>query len=157
MSYIARLLRSTPLYLALIAVALVSTACGGSDASEDSLPAVEVTSPESSPIELVDPAGLSAALTASPEMPLINVHIPYEDHIDGTDSFIAFDSILESADLPTDKSAPLALYCRSGNMSGQASAVLADAGYTNVIDLDGGMNAWEASGNPLIDDPSVAE
>ena len=90
-------------------------------------------------------------------MPLINVHIPYEDHIDGTDSFIAFDSILESADLPTDKSAPLALYCRSGNMSGQASAVLADAGYTNVIDLDGGMNAWEASGNPLIDDPSVAE
>ena len=100
---------------------------------------------------------LEAMLQECPEMPLINVHIPYEDHIEGTDAFIAFDSILESADLPTDKSAPVALYCRSGNMSGQASAVLADAGYTNVIDLDGGMNAWEASGNPLIDDPSVAE
>ena len=90
-------------------------------------------------------------------MALINVHIPYNDHIEGTDAFIAFDSILDSEDLPTDKAAPIALYCRSGNMSAQASAVLADAGYTNVIDLDGGMNAWEASGNPLVDDPSVTE
>lgn len=159
MSYIARLLDSTRLRLAILAVAVatVSTACGGSDSSEESLPAVETTSSQASPVELVDPDGFRAALAASPEMPLINVHIPYEDHIEGTDAFIAFDSILESADLPTDKSAPVALYCRSGNMSGQASAVLADAGYTNVIDLDGGMNAWEASGNPLIDDPSVAE
>lgn len=159
MSYIARQLDSTRLRLAIVvvAVATVSTACGGSDASEDSLPAVEATSPQANPVELVDPDGFSAALAARSDMPLINVHVPYEDHIEGTDAFIAFDSILESADLPTDKEAPIALYCRSGNMSAQASAVLADAGYTNVIDLDGGMNAWEASGNPLIDDPSVAE
>jgi rhodanese-related sulfurtransferase len=135
----------------------MSTACGGSDATEASLPAVETTVPDASPIELLDPADFDAALAANPEMPLINVHIPYEDHIDGTDAFISFDSVLESADLPTDKSAPIALYCRSGNMSAQASAVLADAGYTNIIDLDGGMNAWEASGKSLIDDPSVAE
>ena len=90
-------------------------------------------------------------------MPVINVHIPYDDHIEGTDAFIAFDSILESPDLPTDKAAPIALYCRSGNMSAQAAAALVDAGYTDVVDLDGAMNAWEASGNPLVDDPSVAE
>lgn len=135
----------------------MSTACGGSDSSEASLPAVETTAPDASPIELLDPADFDAALAADAEMPLINVHIPYEDHIDGTDAFISFDSVLESAELPTDKTAPIALYCRSGNMSAQASAVLADAGYTNIIDLDGGMNAWEASGKSLIDDPSVAE
>ena len=89
-------------------------------------------------------------------MPLINVHIPYEGHIDGTDAFIAFDSILESPDLPDDKSAPIALYCRSGNMSAQAAADLAGAGYTNVLDLDGGMNAWQGDGNTLLDDPSAA-
>ena len=88
---------------------------------------------------------------------MINVHIPYEDHIDGTDAFIAFDSILESTDLPSDRSAPIALYCRSGNMSGQASADLAAAGYTNVIDLEGGMNAWEADGKTLLDDPSAVD
>ena len=111
----------------------------------------------SGPVERVDPAGLSAALVARPEMPLINVHIPYEEHIEGTDEFSAFDSILDSPDLPTDKTAPIALYCRSGNMSAQAAAALVQAGYSDVIDLAGGMNAWEASGNPLVDDPSVAE
>ncbi|MGB3737534.1 MAG: rhodanese-like domain-containing protein [Ilumatobacter sp.] len=158
MSYSPRHARFGRVRLATVAVAVAATftACGGSDTSEDSVPAVEA-SPESSPVQLVDPDGFSAALAASPEMPLINVHIPYEDHIEGTDAFIAFDSILESPDLPTDKAAPIALYCRSGNMSAQASAALADAGYTDIIDLDGGMNAWESSGSPLIDDPSVVE
>lgn len=159
MSYIARQLRPgrVPVVTAAIVATIVLGACSGSDASEASLPVLESTSPEASAVDLVDPAGLSDALAASPEMALINVHIPYNDHIEGTDAFIAFDSILDSEDLPTDKAAPIALYCRSGNMSAQASAVLADAGYTNVIDLDGGMNAWEASGNPLVDDPSVTE
>lgn len=109
-----------------------------------------------SPIELVDSDEFNAALTADPEIALINVHIPYEGHIDGTDAFIPFDSILESDELPTDTSAPIALYCRSGNMSAQASVALADAGYTNVIDLDGGMNAWEVDGNELENDADAA-
>jgi len=28
---------------------------------------------------------------------------------------------------------------------------------TNVIDLDGGMNAWKTSGHLLVDDPSAAK
>jgi phage shock protein E len=111
----------------------------------------------SSPIELASPAVFSTILEDNPEVPLINVHIPYEQHIEDTDAFIAFDSILDSDDLPTDRSAPIALYCRSGNMSAQASADLAAAGYTNVIDVDGGMNARDASGNSLLDDPTAAD
>ena len=159
MSYIARQPRSRRLHLAIIALpsAIAFTACGGSDAPEASSPTVAVTAPQAPSVELVDPGGFSDAVAARPDMPVINVHIPYDDHIEGTDAFIAFDSILESPDLPTDKAAPIALYCRSGNMSAQAAAALVDAGYTDVVDLDGGMNAWEASGNPLVDDPSVAE
>ncbi len=134
---------------AILAVASLAAACGGSDSSNGSLPDLEVTTTVPGPVELVDPSGLSAALVARPEMPLINVHIPYEDHIEGTDEFIAFDSILDSPDLPTDKTAPIALYCRSGNMSARAAAILAEAGYTDVIDLEGGMNAWTATGNQL--------
>lgn len=88
---------------------------------------------------------------------MINVHIPYEGHIDGTDEFIAFDSILDSPDLPTNKTAPIALYCRSGSMSAQATDDLVAAGYTDVIDLQGGMNAWTQDGEELLDDPSAAE
>ncbi len=135
------------------AVVLLSGACGGSDESAGSTSAVSATSP----IDLLGPAEFSSFLAADADVPLINVHVPYEGHIDGTDAFIAFDSILESDDLPTDRSAPIALYCRSGNMSAKAATDLVEAGYTNVVDLDGGMNAWAESGNGLVDDPSIID
>ncbi len=78
---------------------------------------------------------------------LINVHIPYEGEIDGTDSFIAFNEIKEKIDLPKDKK--IVLYCRSGGMSAVATRALVDMGYTNVYDLEGGMIAWENSGRQL--------
>ena len=145
-------LRRRPAAILAVAVGLLSAACSGSDEPATSTPATVLTSP----ITLASPAEFSAFLAENPDVPLINVHIPYEQHIEGTEAFIAFDSILESDDLPTDRSAPVALYCRSGNMSAQASADLAAAGYTNLIDLDGGMNAWDASGNELLDDPAAA-
>lgn len=153
MSYFPR--RHLRRHVAILAVVIgvASTACSGSEAPATSAPA---TAP-ASPIELAQPAEYSTFLDENPDVPLINVHIPYEQHIEGTDAFIAFDSILESDDLPTDRSAPIALYCRSGSMSAQASADLVAAGYTNVIDLEGGMNAWDASGNSLLDDPAAAD
>lgn len=76
-------------------------------------------------------------------------------HIEGTDTFIPFDSILDSPDLPTDRSTPIALYCRSGNMSAQAAADLVADEYTNVVDLESGMHAWDSTGNTLLDDPTA--
>ena len=44
------------------------------------------------------------------------------------------------AELP-DKDQLILVYCRSGNRSKQASAVLAELGYTNVKEF-GGINTW---------------
>lgn len=132
---------------------MVSAACGDAD-DPSSTPTADVST---SPVTLATPEEFGALVEGDPDVPLVNVHIPYEDHIEGTDAFIPFDSILESGDLPTDKTAPIALYCRSGNMSAQAAEDLVEAGYTDVIDLRGGMNAWEADGNGLLDDPSAAD
>lgn len=77
----------------------------------------------------------------------VNVHIPYEGEITGTDTFIPYDTIALSLNkLPQDKNAEIALYCKSGRMSTEAAETLASLGYTRVYNLTGGMNAWEKSG-----------
>ncbi len=43
---------------------------------------------------------------------------------------------------------PVVVYCRSGNRSGQASVILADAGY-EVYDL-GGIDEWQEQGYPVV-------
>jgi rhodanese-related sulfurtransferase len=37
------------------------------------------------------------------------------------------------------------VYCRSGNRSGQASLLLEQAGFENIVNLTGGMLAWRAA------------
>lgn len=83
---------------------------------------------------------------------VVNVHTPYEGEIDGTDASIPYDGIVGDTRLPTDKTAEILLYCRSGRMSEIAGDALLAAGYTNVADLDGGMLAWQAAGLPVRTD-----
>ena len=41
------------------------------------------------------------------------------------------------------------LQCASGGRSALAAAMMQDLGYTNVAHLEGGINAWKASGKPI--------
>jgi hypothetical protein len=108
---------------------------------------------ERSQHRLVDPAGFAVALTDL-EATVINVHVPYEGEIAGTDLFMRFDSI-DRAALPSDRNAPVLIYCRSGTMSADAAVTLAAMGYTNIVELDGGMNAWRTSGRRVEMDQPV--
>lgn len=130
-------------------LSLGAVACGGDDTDQALVDTAVDTTVAASPSQLLEVDDFEDFLDSEPSAVLVNVHIPYEGHIDGTDTFIPFDEIGTWDDLPADLDAPLALYCRSGNMSAQATDVLVDLGYTNIVDLDGGMNAWTAAGNQL--------
>ena len=81
---------------------------------------------------------------------LVNVHIPHEGDIPGTDIFIPYNEIdLHLDQLPQEKNAKIVLYCRSDSMSGIAAKELVKLGYTNVWDLDGGYVDWKIAGYPF--------
>ncbi|MBZ0275637.1 MAG: rhodanese-like domain-containing protein [Anaerolineae bacterium] len=82
---------------------------------------------------------------------IVNVHIPYEGEIEGTDLKIAYNDINALTAALPDKDAPIILYCRSGNMSAQATRALVELGYSQIYDVPGGMIAWQSSGRLIVD------
>lgn len=90
-----------------------------------------------------------ATRMAEPDAFVVNVHVPDEGGIPGTDAAIPYDEVDGDARLPDDLATPIRLYCKTGRMSAEAATALMDAGYTDVVHLDGGMDAWMAAGRPL--------
>lgn len=98
---------------------------------------------------LVSPAEFERVV-AEPDTVTINVHTPDEGSIDGTDLAIPFDRLESRRDELPATSTRLAIYCRSGSMSAEAVRTLAQLGYQDVAELDGGMVAWDRSGRSLL-------
>ena len=84
---------------------------------------------------------------------MINVHIPYAGDIPQTDFNIPFDRISENLHKLPAKDARLLIYCRSGRMSTEATLTLVRLGYSHVMHLEGGFNAWRAAGNEMVNEP----
>ena len=138
-------MRSTILVLALSALCL-----GGCQKKTPDTKAGQAVAVEGGAYRDVTVAELQEMLK-NKNFPLVNVHVPFEGDIPNTDASIPFDQIAEHLDrLPSDKNAPLVLYCRTGRMSTEASTVLVKLGYTNVYNLKGGFYAWRDAGLPLI-------
>ena len=92
-----------------------------------------------------------AAMLEQHDFTLLNVKTPYIGEIAGTDLYIPYDQLAgRTSELPIDKNAKIVVYCRSGAESAMAVQTLLGLGYTNVYNLDGGMNAWVASGRQLV-------
>ncbi|MCZ7628835.1 MAG: rhodanese-like domain-containing protein [Microthrixaceae bacterium] len=126
---------------------LVLVGCSSGETDES---AADTAEDKGASTVLVDPAEFVSFVESNPDAPVVNVHVPYEGHIEGTDAFVPFEEIGDWDGLPEDRSEPVVLYCRSGRMSAIAADTLTKMGYTAVMDLDGGMNAWTDTGNGLL-------
>ncbi|UBU18298.1 rhodanese-like domain-containing protein [Nonomuraea gerenzanensis] len=100
----------------------------------------------------IDAASARSLIAANPDVLVVDVRTPAEfgtAHIDG-----AVNLPLDQVDahlrrIVTDAGGLLLLICQSGNRAERARAALSDAGLSDVAVLDGGMNAWIASGAPV--------
>ena len=140
--------RKPILVVFIILMLVLITACGSTDDTSKS--ATHLPSSTEAEYRTVDIETLATILEDNSDgYTIINVHIPYAGEIDGTDSNIAFNDMdALTAALPA-KDTPVILYCRSGNMSEQATRALVELGYTQVWDVPGGIVSWQQSGRGL--------
>ena len=80
---------------------------------------------------------------------LINVHVPYEGEIVGTDVHLPYTDVAAIEDyLGHAPAAKAVLYCFGGSMSVAAGDALVALGYCQIYDLAGGLVAWKQAGYP---------
>ncbi|MDO4262608.1 MAG: rhodanese-like domain-containing protein [Deinococcus sp.] len=81
---------------------------------------------------------------------VLDVRTPAEyagGHISGATLIPLAELSGRMGEVPRDRD--VYVICRSGNRSAQASALLMDAGYERVINVAGGMGAWQRAGYPV--------
>ena len=56
-----------------------------------------------------------------------------------------------------DKNKTLLVYCAAGGRSGQAAEWLKEQGFKEVVNLQGGITAWNAAGKPVVREGGAVE
>ena len=106
-------------------------------------------------IALMGLAGCSAdePVTVGPDAILIDVRTPGEyaaGHLEGARLLDLTGGELEKALPDLDPDAEYLVYCRSGNRSGQAKALMEKAGFGNVTNLGSMESAAKTTGQPVV-------
>ena len=114
-------------WIGLFALLALLTACGGSKGYRS-------ISPQE--LQALDPADVF----------LIDTNPTDEGRIPNTDAHIPFDAVAEHTSELPDKGTTVAVYCSGGGRSSQAAKALVELGYTDVLHLDGGLDAWRKAG-----------
>lgn len=93
---------------------------------------------------------------------VLDVRTPSEynsSHIEGatlipvtnsSGSSLSSDNLLEARVDEVPKNKKILVYCRSGHRSILASKILVNAGYSQVYNMEGGINAWKGAGYPVV-------
>lgn len=100
----------------------------------------------------VDPVEFSEVI-AQPGVIILDVRTPEEfnaGHIPNAININVADPNFSSEVSKLDKNATVAVYCRSANRSVVATNEMAELGFTDMYDMQGGIIDWEAAGGPVV-------
>ena len=89
---------------------------------------------------------LKAKIDAGESLHLVDVREPHEHaefNIGGLLLPLGKVQTMQVDEIDELKEDVVYLYCRSGNRSGQACLILETMGYKNVVNVTGGMLAWQ--------------
>lgn len=89
--------------------------------------------------------------TENKNLQLIDVRTPKEfksGHIANAENIHLYDADFEERIEKLDKNKPVYVYCKSGGRSAEAADILAGKGF-KVVELRGGIEAWEQAENPV--------
>jgi rhodanese-related sulfurtransferase len=140
----------TALALAAVASVTVVTGCSSSTTEAPGSAAVAASAPALG-AEL-DPAGFASAMKR-PGTVVLDVRTPAEfaeGHLPGAVNIDVSAADFASRVAALDKSAPYAVYCRSGNRSAAALEVMKGQGFTGAYHLGGGITAWKSAGGEVV-------
>jgi len=100
----------------------------------------------------LNPKQFSDKLATTKNITLLDVRTPgefSEGHIKGAVNADWNGGEFESIVSGYDKSKSYFVYCHSGHRSGLAAEWLRSHGFKNVIELNGGIIAWQSAGLPV--------
>lgn len=96
------------------------------------------------------PQEVATRLQQGENLLILDVREPDEyqaGHVPGSTLVPLNQLALRLDELPRDR--PIVAMCRSGNRSGVATGMLKRAGFADVVNLKGGILAWQKQGLPV--------
>jgi len=102
-------------------------------------------------VALVPPTEFSERMT-NDNGQVIDVRTPKEyqaGHIENAVNLHVYDADFEQRVEKLDKEEPVYVYCKAGGRSAEAVEVMKAKGFQTIVELEGGMDAWNEAGKPV--------
>ena len=139
------------LVLVVIGTLGVATSCSGDDSPSTATVAAAAAVGD---FATISPQEASAVVAEPPaDLVVLDVRTPEEyaeGHLDGAVLVDFYDPDFADQLSQLDPAVPYLVYCRSGNRSGQTLTLMEQLGFTSVVDVDGGIVAWQGAGLPVV-------
>ncbi len=101
--------------------------------------------------QLVGPEVFEKTITANKGQ-LIDVRTPKEyqsGHLKGAKNLHLYEKNFGEEVDKLDKTKPVYVYCKAGGRSAEAVEILQEKGFKKIVELDGGIDAWNDDKKPV--------